>query len=92
MAMRPREFTPKSAEESGSGWRFNARQSFDTLTISLAVDETTDTTYSIEEVGILAKGIKLSSLFNSSVHIAEYRRYPHYFFILQLQFEVDRLR
>jgi hypothetical protein len=91
MAVHPGEFTPKSAEEPGSWRRFNARQSFDTLAISLAMDETTDTTYSIEEVGILAKGVKLSSLFNSSVHIADYRRYPHHFFILQLQFEVDRL-
>jgi len=81
MAVYSGEFTPKSAEEPGSGRRFNARQSFNTLAISLAVDETTDTTYSIKEVGILAKGIKLGSLFNSAVHIAEYRRYAHYPFI-----------
>jgi hypothetical protein len=89
--MCPGEFTPKSAKESGSGRRFNAHQSFNPLAISLAVDEATDTTYPIEEVRVLTKGIKLSSLFDSSMDISYYGRYPYYSFILQLQFQMDRL-
>jgi hypothetical protein len=91
MAMCPGEFTPKSAKESGSWGRFHAQQSFNPLAVSLAVDETTNTTYSIEEVGILTKCIKLTSFFDPSMDIADYRRYPYYFFILQLQFQMDRL-
>jgi hypothetical protein len=82
MAVLPGKFTPKGAEESGSGRRFHAQQSFHPLAISLAVDETTDTTYSIEEVGILTKGIKLSSFFDPPMDIADDRHYPYYFFIL----------
>jgi hypothetical protein len=92
MAVHPGEFTPKSAEESGSGRRFHAHQNFNSLAISLAVDETTDTTYPVEKVGILTKGIKLTSFFDPAMDITDYRRYAHYPFILQLQLKMNRLR
>jgi len=80
--MFPGKFAPKSAKESGSWWHFNAHQSFNPLAISLAVDEATNTTYSIEKVGILTKGIELTSFFDPSMDIADYRRYPYYFLVL----------
>jgi hypothetical protein len=89
--MCPGEFTPKDTEESSSGRHFNTHEGFDTLAISQGMDDAANTTYPLTKEDILAKAVKLGSLFNSSVHIADYRRYPHYFFILQLQFEVDRL-
>jgi len=82
MAMCPGEFTPKSAKESSSWGCFHAQQSFNPLAISLAMDEATDTTYSIEKVSILAKAIELTSFFDPSMDIADYRCYPYYFFIL----------
>jgi hypothetical protein len=37
--------------------------------------------YPLTKENILAKAIELSSLFNPSMDITDYRRYAHYFFI-----------
>jgi hypothetical protein len=92
MAMHPRKLGPNYPKKSRPRRYFNVHHFLDALTIAKGMHEATNTTYPLTQKDVLTKPIKLGSLLDASMHIADQGQGPNHPLILTFQPQLNRLR